>query len=143
MMDCLICRFLEMVQLDAAPQEITSDSSHDTSQHKVCPSALQMLPMIHLHTFPVFLNLSLQASYDTELQALHSMIQQKVVVLLSDPDNIVKHTLLQAGITRLCVFFGRQKGIFPVALPAFGLVVCLQYDCSTVFFQLTTFLCPI
>ena len=49
-------------------------------------------------------------SYDVELQALHEMIQQKVVILLSDPDNIVKRTLLESGITRLCVFFGRQKG---------------------------------
>ena len=46
-----------------------------------------------------------------ELQALHEMIQQKVVTLLSDPDNVVKQTLLENGITRLCVFFGRQKGI--------------------------------
>ena len=38
------------------------------------------------------------------------MIQQKVVTLLSDPDNVVKQTLLENGITRLCVFFGRQKG---------------------------------
>lgn len=52
---------------------------------------------------------SFQASYDMELQALHEMIQQKVVTLLSDPVNIVKRTLLETGITRLCVFFGRQK----------------------------------
>ena len=52
----------------------------------------------------------LQASYDVELQALHEMIQQKVATLLSDPENIVKRTLLETGITRLCVFFGRQKG---------------------------------
>lgn len=50
-----------------------------------------------------------QASYDTELQALHEMVQQKVATLLSDPDNIVKQTLMQNGITQLCVFFGRQK----------------------------------
>ncbi|XP_064641912.1 phosphoinositide 3-kinase regulatory subunit 4-like isoform X2 [Lineus longissimus] len=50
-----------------------------------------------------------EVSYDAELQALHEMIQQKVVKLLSDPDNIVKRTLLENGITRLCVFFGRQK----------------------------------
>uniref|UniRef100_A0A8C6GYU5 non-specific serine/threonine protein kinase n=1 Tax=Mus spicilegus TaxID=10103 RepID=A0A8C6GYU5_MUSSI len=47
--------------------------------------------------------------YDTELQALHEMVQQKVVTLLSDPENIVKQTLMESGITRLCVFFGRQK----------------------------------
>ncbi len=51
-----------------------------------------------------------KASYDVELQALHEMIQQKVVTLLCDPDNVVKQALLENGITRLCVFFGRQKG---------------------------------
>ena len=50
-----------------------------------------------------------QGSYDTELQALHELIQRKVVTLLSDPENIVKQTLLENGITQLCVFFGRQK----------------------------------
>ena len=54
--------------------------------------------------FPFF-----QGSYDTELQALHELIQRKVVTLLSDPENIVKQTLLENGITQLCVFFGRQK----------------------------------
>uniref|UniRef100_A0A8C9FBM5 Phosphoinositide 3-kinase regulatory subunit 4 n=1 Tax=Pavo cristatus TaxID=9049 RepID=A0A8C9FBM5_PAVCR len=48
-------------------------------------------------------------NYDTELQALHEMVQQKVVTLLSDPENIVKQTLMENGITRLCVFFGRRK----------------------------------
>ena len=37
------------------------------------------------------------------------MVQQKVVTLLSDPENIVKQSLMENGITRLCVFFGRQK----------------------------------
>uniref|UniRef100_A0A8C8DWE3 non-specific serine/threonine protein kinase n=1 Tax=Oryzias sinensis TaxID=183150 RepID=A0A8C8DWE3_9TELE len=48
-------------------------------------------------------------NYDSELQALHEMVQQKVVTLLSDPENIVKQSLMDSGITRLCVFFGRQK----------------------------------
>lgn len=48
-------------------------------------------------------------NYDCELQALHEMVQQKVVTLLSDPENIVKQSLMENGITRLCVFFGRQK----------------------------------
>ncbi|KAK7880406.1 hypothetical protein WMY93_032961, partial [Mugilogobius chulae] len=48
-------------------------------------------------------------NYDSELQALHEMVQQKVVTLLSDPENMVKHSLMDTGITRLCVFFGRQK----------------------------------
>ena len=31
------------------------------------------------------------------------------MTLLSDPQNIVKQTLLENGITRLCVFFGPQN----------------------------------
>ncbi|KAK3104962.1 hypothetical protein FSP39_014143 [Pinctada imbricata] len=50
-----------------------------------------------------------QASYDMELLSLQETIQQKVVTLLSDPDNVVKQSMLENGITRLCVFFGRQK----------------------------------
>ncbi len=79
-------RFLEIVQLrqnETKSNEASTSSSQTTSQYK--------------------------ATYDMELQALHEMIQQKVVTLLSDPDNVVKQTLLQNGITRLCVFFGRQK----------------------------------
>lgn len=45
-----------------------------------------------------------------ELLSLQGTIQHMVVTLLSDPDNIVKQTLLESGIKRLCVFFGRQKG---------------------------------
>ncbi|CAL8288179.1 unnamed protein product [Merluccius merluccius] len=48
-------------------------------------------------------------NYDSELQALHEMVQQKVVTVLSDSENIVKQSLMENGITRLCVFFGRQK----------------------------------
>uniref|UniRef100_A0A8C7K439 non-specific serine/threonine protein kinase n=1 Tax=Oncorhynchus kisutch TaxID=8019 RepID=A0A8C7K439_ONCKI len=44
-------------------------------------------------------------NYDSELQALHEMVQQKVVTLLSDSENIVKQSLMENGITRLCVFF--------------------------------------
>lgn len=36
-------------------------------------------------------------------------MQQKVVTLLSDPENTVKQSLMEKGMTRLCVFFGRQK----------------------------------
>ncbi|XP_006815104.1 phosphoinositide 3-kinase regulatory subunit 4-like [Saccoglossus kowalevskii] len=77
-------RFLEITQLDHGTQEEESDSILDPS-------------------------VQYQGSYDAELQDLHEMIQQKVVTLLSDPENIVKRTLLENGITRLCVFFGRQK----------------------------------
>jgi phosphoinositide-3-kinase regulatory subunit 4 len=49
-------------------------------------------------------------SYDTELSTLHEMIQQSVSALLTDPHNVVKQTLIENGITKLCVFFGKQKG---------------------------------
>ncbi|GFQ80252.1 phosphoinositide 3-kinase regulatory subunit 4 [Trichonephila clavata] len=51
-----------------------------------------------------------KVSYDHELQALQELVQQSVTTLLSDPENAVKQTLLERGIRRLCVFFGRQKG---------------------------------
>eukprot|EP00058_Branchiostoma_floridae_P025412 XP_002610902.1 hypothetical protein BRAFLDRAFT_115340 [Branchiostoma floridae] len=78
-------RFLELVQLNQGSDQ---DKDNDVVQD---PSV------------------QFQGSYDTELQALHEMIQQKVVILLSDSENAVKQTLLENGITRLCVFFGRQK----------------------------------
>ncbi|XP_043922670.1 phosphoinositide 3-kinase regulatory subunit 4 [Protopterus annectens] len=81
-------------------------------------TALRFLELVHLNS----LNLENEQNgeeidepsypnenYDTELQALHEMVQQKVVTLLSDLENIVKQTLMENGITRLCVFFGRQK----------------------------------
>nr|CAD7263978.1 unnamed protein product [Timema shepardi] len=50
-----------------------------------------------------------RTSYETELQTLHEMIQQIVATLLTDPQNLVKQTLMENGITKLCVFFGKQK----------------------------------
>jgi len=50
-----------------------------------------------------------QGSYDVELQALHELIQSMVTSLLTNTENIVKRTLLEKGLARLCVFFGRQK----------------------------------
>lgn len=50
-------------------------------------------------------------SYESELQTLHEMIQQAVAMLLTDPCNLVKQTLVENGITELCVFFGKQKGV--------------------------------
>uniref|UniRef100_A0A8I6A033 non-specific serine/threonine protein kinase n=1 Tax=Rattus norvegicus TaxID=10116 RepID=A0A8I6A033_RAT len=78
-------RFLELVQLKTLNMENEPDSEE-----------------VDEATRP-------NGDYDTELQALHEMVQQKVVTLLSDPENIVKQTLMENGITRLCVFFGRQK----------------------------------
>lgn len=48
--------------------------------------------------------------YETELSALHDMLHQTVSHLLTDSQPIVKQTLMECGITKLCVFFGRQKG---------------------------------
>lgn len=43
--------------------------------------------------------------------ALHEMLQQTVSYLLTDSHAIVKQTLIESGITKLCKFFGRQKGV--------------------------------
>lgn len=48
--------------------------------------------------------------YETELSALHGMLHQTVSHLLTDSQPIVKQTVMECGITKLCVFFGRQKG---------------------------------
>ncbi|EFN87043.1 phosphoinositide 3-kinase regulatory subunit 4 isoform X1 [Harpegnathos saltator] len=48
-------------------------------------------------------------SYDSELQTLHEMVQQSVSMLLTDSQNLVKQTLMENGINKLCVFFGKQK----------------------------------
>lgn len=51
-------------------------------------------------------------NYELELQALHEMISQTVSALLTDTQSIVKQTLMDSGITKLCVFFGKTKGIY-------------------------------
>ncbi|XP_063992587.1 phosphoinositide 3-kinase regulatory subunit 4 isoform X2 [Diachasmimorpha longicaudata] len=48
-------------------------------------------------------------NYDSELQTLHEMVQQSVSMLLTDSSNLVKQTLMENGINKLCVFFGKQK----------------------------------
>ncbi|KFB38855.1 AGAP000602-PA-like protein [Anopheles sinensis] len=47
--------------------------------------------------------------YDAELSALHEMLHQTVLSLLTDAQSAVKQTLMVSDITKLCVFFGRQK----------------------------------
>ncbi|CAG8467942.1 599_t:CDS:10 [Ambispora gerdemannii] len=49
-----------------------------------------------------------EASYDTNLHDLQSLIQEQVTTLLIDPESAVKRALLE-NITSLCIFFGRQK----------------------------------
>jgi len=58
-------------------------------------------------------------SYESELQTLHEMIQHAVAMLLTDPCNLVKQTLMENGITELCVFFGKQKGMCTVSYITF------------------------
>ncbi len=48
-------------------------------------------------------------SYDVELVALHDLISQAVSVLLADSVNSVKQCLMEASVTKLAVFFGKQK----------------------------------
>lgn len=48
-------------------------------------------------------------NYEIELQTLHEMVQQTVSALLTDSQTIVKQTLMESGITKLCIFFGKQK----------------------------------
>lgn len=47
--------------------------------------------------------------YEAELNALHDIIQQNVLSLLTDSKPIVKQTLMESGICDLCGFFGKEK----------------------------------
>jgi phosphoinositide-3-kinase, regulatory subunit 4 len=40
------------------------------------------------------------------------MLSGTVMSLLTDQMAVVKQTLMESGITKLCVFFGSQKGNF-------------------------------
>lgn len=50
-------------------------------------------------------------NYETELHELHEMLSSTVMSLLTDPQVVVKQTLMESGINKLCVFFGSQKGM--------------------------------
>ncbi|XP_011497042.1 PREDICTED: phosphoinositide 3-kinase regulatory subunit 4 [Ceratosolen solmsi marchali] len=69
--------------------------------------ALQYLEKSHVSTIEN--KEILRSSYDIELQTLHEMVQQSVSMLLTDQQNLVKQTLMENGINKLCVFFGKQK----------------------------------
>ena len=56
-----------------------------------------------------FLEKDPPASFDTELLALHNIVQIPVVQILTGEDNIARRILLEKCITPLCVFFGQQK----------------------------------
>ncbi|KAJ3044348.1 Serine/threonine-protein kinase, partial [Rhizophlyctis rosea] len=49
-----------------------------------------------------------QMTYDTSLRDLQESIQEEVIQLLIDPDPLVKRALL-GEMSRLCIFFGRQR----------------------------------
>ncbi|KAL4708632.1 hypothetical protein ACJJTC_008158, partial [Scirpophaga incertulas] len=48
-------------------------------------------------------------NYESELSALHEMVRSTVSCLLTDSQAVVKRAVVDAGITKLCVFFGKQK----------------------------------
>jgi phosphoinositide-3-kinase regulatory subunit 4 len=48
-------------------------------------------------------------NYENELHDLQEMLANAVMSLLTDTQAVVKQTLMEAGITKLCVFFGSQK----------------------------------
>ncbi|KAM7363336.1 vacuolar protein sorting 15 [Cochliomyia hominivorax] len=47
--------------------------------------------------------------YEAELNALHEIIRQTVLSLLTDPKAVVKQTLMESNICDLCAFFGKEK----------------------------------
>ncbi|XP_064549625.1 phosphoinositide 3-kinase regulatory subunit 4 isoform X1 [Drosophila montana] len=47
--------------------------------------------------------------YEAELNALHDIVRQAVLSLLTDTQPIVKQTLMESGICDLCAFFGKEK----------------------------------
>ncbi|XP_069762900.1 phosphoinositide 3-kinase regulatory subunit 4 isoform X3 [Narcine bancroftii] len=110
----------QMIQRD--PEKRLTAEEHLKQQREnialLAETALRFLEIVQLNNLNVESELHGEETeeilhpnenYDSELQGLHEMVQQKVVTLLSDPENIVKQTLMENGITRLCVFFGRQK----------------------------------
>ena len=103
------CRWVRLTPYACSPEI-------DGSVLTVVVREFQIADIVFCHFVPGIYHTTTDAvvsgcsSYDTELEALHNMVQQRVVTLLSDNQNIVKQTLLENGITRLAVFFGQQKG---------------------------------
>ncbi|XP_077298369.1 vacuolar protein sorting 15 isoform X2 [Arctopsyche grandis] len=52
---------------------------------------------------------SAKVNYESELSALHEMVRQTVSSLLTDSQTLVRRVFMESGITKLCVFFGKQK----------------------------------
>lgn len=47
--------------------------------------------------------------YERELATLHDTIQTVILSLLTDGQTIVKQTLIESGIAKICIFLGRSK----------------------------------
>lgn len=47
--------------------------------------------------------------YERELATLHDIVQQIISCLFTDPQAIVKQTLVEFGIAKICIFLGRNK----------------------------------
>lgn len=47
--------------------------------------------------------------YERELATLHETIQTVILGLLTDGQTIVKQTLIESGIAKICIFLGRSK----------------------------------
>lgn len=65
--------------------------------------------LVHSHKTTAKLEESPRRSYESEIVTLHEMIQQCVSTLLTDSQNVVKRTLIESEIVKLCLFFGKNK----------------------------------
>jgi len=50
-----------------------------------------------------------QFSFDLELNTLRDIIQDEVVTIMTDPESVVKQTILSNNISKLCAFLGPQR----------------------------------
>ncbi|CAH2097622.1 unnamed protein product [Euphydryas editha] len=72
---------------------------------KLAETALRFLDQTQNRTDKAAANIN----YETELSALHEMVRSTVSYLLTDSQAVVKRALVENGIMKLCVFFGKQK----------------------------------
>lgn len=56
-----------------------------------------------------FMDLPCEKNFDLELTLLQESFQMIVTHLLTDPNNNVRRTILTSNISKLCLFFGREK----------------------------------
>lgn len=55
-------------------------------------------------------------AYDAEVNTLHSMIQEMISSILTDSESLVKQTLMESNIAKLCWFFGQERGTYIIYL---------------------------